>query len=72
VIGLVIGLIFAQGLIASFVPSAALFLPYALAAVATSVAIGEPVTEGTPIWLTAVLTVGCLGIAVRRLSREDF
>src|SRR6266545_7208873 len=42
IVGVIIGVIFVQGLLASFVAPLAAFLPYALTATATNVATGQP------------------------------
>jgi ABC-2 type transport system permease protein len=72
IVGVVIGVIFAQGLLASFVAPLASFLPYTLMLVATSIATGEPLGTAIPIWTTLALTIAALVIAVRRFSRADF
>jgi ABC-2 type transport system permease protein len=72
IVGVIIGVIFAQGLLASFVAPLAAFLPYALTATATNVATGEPIGTSMPIWATFVLGSLSLIIAVRRFSRAEF
>jgi len=68
----IIGVIFVQGLLASFVAPLAVFLPYALTATATNVATGQSTGTSTPIWATFVLGLVSLIIAVRRFSRAEF
>ena len=69
---LVLGLIFVQALLASFIAPLDGLLPYALIAVATSMATGEAATMTSPIWTTLLLTVVGLAFAVTRVSRADF
>jgi len=71
VIGLIVGLIFAQGLIASFLPALTPYVPYAVAAQAAAVGTGQPMPSTHPVWITVILTVGCLITAISRFEQEE-
>jgi ABC-2 type transport system permease protein len=71
VIGVTLGVLFAQQLVGGFVGPIAAYFPSALSNVAIAVALGHPVASYGVVASTVLLTLALVGTAIWRFGRDE-